>query len=119
MSLRKEKLDHLRDPGRKEIGLGQWSLYLATAASLAAAANDLAMDLLSSALGNFGLLLIMGRLYFFVPYAVAKAKGGSKEWIRAEKQNLDENFPWADKMGKLGWGVLIVGVVMQISEQFL
>jgi len=111
-----EHLEKLRAPLAKELRLVRSTLFVATAACAAIAASDMLDNNLVSALGNFGLLCILERMYLLAPMAMAKVRGGTERWIRAEKEFLRENFPWCDVLGKLGWGCLMISVVTQLMQ---
>ena len=88
--------------------------YVATAGSFAAGASDMVDNAVASALGNFGILLILYRLYVLGPLLVARSSLGNDRWVDAEAQWVEDNYPWLDTVGKAGWGLLVVGVVLQM-----
>lgn len=108
------RLEKMRGEAMGTIRLMRIILYLATAAAFAAAAADFAGKAVASAVGNIGLLLIMARLFIMTPVTVARARKGEKRWIEAEYEHIAEHYPWADGMGRVGWIVLGVSVLMQI-----
>lgn len=109
-----QQLQRMRTPGIKEITGIRQALFFATAGAAAATASDVVDNLMASALGNFGLLLIMVRFWFIAPQAVAMAKKGDPRWIEAESNYYFANFPWAEMVGRAGWILLCVGVVLQM-----
>lgn len=111
----REHLERLRAPLAREIRLITNVLYVATAACMAVAANDLANHDIQSAIGNIGLLLVLLRIYLTAPKCMAMARHGSRRWIKAEEDFLHEHFPWCDAMGKAGWICLFVSVALQLS----
>ena len=64
--------------------------------------------------GNFGILLILYRLYVLSPLLVARSSAGNDQWVDGEAQWVEDNYPWLDTVGKAGWGLLVVGVVLQM-----
>lgn len=107
-------IEKLRAQNAQQIRTASWGLFVATAAAAAAAANDLVQGAQASALGNIGLLLIMLRVYWNVPRAVAAAKKTDKRWLQAEIEYLEERYPWADTVGKAGWVILVGAVALQL-----
>lgn len=113
--MKKEKLMQMRRAGgEKEIKILSGCLFVGTAAAFAAAASDLVDEALASALGNFGLLGILIRVYFFTPQIVAQAKQGDANWLEAEVRYARERYPWANLVGKAGWTLLLAGVCAQV-----
>ena len=109
-----EKLKNFRRGSAREIKFATNCLYFATAACAAAAASDFASDAFVSALANFGMLCILGRLYVLAPYTVAMAKRVSDEWVDAEREYVNSRFPWAQLLGRFGWICLAAGVFLQV-----
>ena len=68
--------------------------YVATAGSFAAGASDMVDNAIASALGNFGILLILYRLYVLGPLLVARSSLGNDRWVDAEAQWVEDNYPW-------------------------
>ncbi len=112
--MNEQQLKHYRQPYQKEIRFVRILMYVGTAAFFAAAASDLASNASASAIGNFGLVLILLRLYLLSPLIVARAKRGDQKWVQAEADALFERYPWADQLGRAGWWLLIVAVVLQL-----
>lgn len=71
-------------------------------------------DAVASALGNFGILLILYRLYVLSPLLVARSSVGDDRWVEAEAQWIEGRYPWLDMLGKAGWGLLAVAVLLQM-----
>lgn len=113
-----QELKKYRQSRERHIFLLRIFFYVATAGSLAAAVSDAFDNALASAMGNFGVLLILGRLYVLCPYLVARSSVGDDRWVRAEADWIEETFPWIDFLGKIGWGLLTVGVIMQMIFGF-
>lgn len=107
--IRKNRLNYQR-----QIGMLRLFFYVATAGSFAAGASDMVDNAVASALGNFGILLILYRLYVLGPLLVARSSLGNDQWVDAEAQWVEDNYPWLDTVGKAGWGLLVVGVVLQM-----
>ena len=107
--LRKNRLNCQR-----QIGMLRLFFYVATAGSVAAGASDMVDNAVASALGNFGILLILYRLYVLSPLLVARSSAGKDQWVDGEAQWVEDNYPWLDTVGKAGWGLLVVGVVLQM-----
>lgn len=99
---------------QRPIGALRVFFYVATAASFAAGASDVFDHAVASALGNFGILMILFRLYVLTPVLVARSSEGDEKWAEDEAQWLEDNYPWLDTMGKAGWGLLAAGVLMQM-----
>lgn len=99
---------------QRQIGMLRLFFYVATAGSFAAGASDMVDNAVASALGNFGILLILYRLYVLGPLLVARSSLGNDRWVDAEAQWVEDNYPWLDTVGKAGWGLLVVGVVLQM-----
>lgn len=108
------RLERMRAGSMREIRMMRLVLYIATAAAMAAAAADFESHAPASALGNLGLLFIMGRLFILTPLVIARTKKGSNQWLEAEYDNIQANFSWADLLGKAGWVLLMVSVFIQI-----
>ena len=108
------RLERMRAGSMREIRLMRLVLYIATAAAMAAAAADFESHAPASALGNLGLLFIMGRLFILTPLVIARTKKGSNQWLEAEYDNIQTNFSWADLLGKAGWVLLMFSVFVQI-----
>ena len=87
-----------------------------TAACVAAAASDVVDKDYANALGNFGLFAVLLRFYFVVPKIMAVAREGGMRWIKAEDNYLEENFPWYDWIGKIGWSCLVFSVGLQVIQ---
>lgn len=109
-----QQLQRMRTPGLKEIRGIRQALFFATAGAAAATASDVVDNVMASALGNFGLLLIMIRFWFIAPQAVAMAKKGDPRWVKAEADFYFTNFPWAELVGRAGWILLFFAVLMQL-----
>ena len=101
-----QQLQRMRTPGLKEIRGIRQALFFA--------ASDVVDNVMASALGNFGLLLIMIRFWFIAPQAVAMAKKGDPRWVKAEADFYFTNFPWAELVGRAGWILLFFAVLMQL-----
>lgn len=114
MSQDNPQLERMRSASMREIRTMRMVLYFATAAAMAAAAADFDTNAPASALGNLGLLLIMGRLFILTPIVIARTKKGSNQWLQAEYDNIETNYPWADMVGKAGWALLMISVFVQI-----
>ncbi len=99
---------------QRHIGMLRLFFYVATAASLAAGASDIVDNALASALGNIGILFILGRLYLLSPLLVSRSSAGNERWAEAELQWVEQNYPWLDSFGRGGWGLLIAGVLLQM-----
>lgn len=99
---------------QRQIGMLRLFFYVAAAGSFAAGASDMVDNAVASALGNFGILLILYRLYVLGPLLVARSSLGNDRWVEAEAQWVEDNYPWLDTVGKAGWGLLVVGVVLQM-----
>lgn len=104
---------------QRQIGMLRLFFYVATAGSFAAGASDMVDNAIASALGNFGILLILYRLYVLGPLLVARSSLGNDRWVDAEAQWVEDNYPWLDTVGKAGWGLLVVGVVLQMFWELL
>ena len=109
------RLERMRTGCMREIRIMRMVLYVATAAAMAAAAADFDSNAPASALGNLGLLFIMGRLFVLTPLVIARTKRGSDQWLEAEYDNIEKNFSWADLLGKTGWVLLMVSVFVQVA----
>lgn len=99
---------------QKHISMLRLFFYVATAGSFAAGASDLVDNAAASALGNIGILLILYRLYVLSPLLVARSSAGDEGWAQKELQWVEENYPWVDTLGRAGWGLLAVGVILQM-----
>ena len=62
---------------QRQIGMLRLFFYVATAGSFAAGASDMVDNAVASALGNFGILLILYRLYVLGPLLVARSSLGN------------------------------------------
>lgn len=93
----------------KQIRMLRIFFYASTAAAFAAGASDIADSAISSALGNFGILLILARLYVLSPLMVSRSSAGDEKWAQAEA-----DYPWLDTLSRVGWGLLAAGVLMQL-----
>lgn len=107
--LKKYRLDRQRHISTLRI-----FFYVATAGAFAAGASDMVDDAVASALGNFGILLILYRLYVLSPLLVARSSVGDDRWVEAEAQWIEGSYPWLDMLGKAGWGLLAVAVLLQM-----
>jgi hypothetical protein len=108
------ELRKYRKSRERHIGLLRIFFYAATAASFAAGASDAVDGDLGSALGNFGILLILGRLYLLSPLLVARSSVGDDKWVDAEADWAEDRYPWLDTLGNAGWALLGLGVVLQL-----
>ncbi len=108
------KLERMRAGKVREINVMRWVLYVATAAAAAASMADLQGNAPASALGNFGLLLIMARLYVLAPVVIARTQAESDKWQQTEYEHVEKNYPWADMLGKAGWVLLMLSVLLQV-----
>ncbi len=98
----------------KQIRMLRIFFYASTAAAFAAGASDIADSAISSALGNFGILLILARLYVLSPLMVSRSSAGDEKWAQAEADWAEDNYPWLDTLSRVGWGLLAAGVLMQL-----
>ena len=77
--------------------------YVATAGSFAAGASDMVDNAVASALGNFGILLILYRLYVLSPLLVARSSAGNDQWVDGEAQWVETTIRgltrWARPVG--------------------
>ena len=89
---------------QRQIGMLRLFFYVATAGSFAAGASDMVDNA----------MLILYRLYVLGPLLVARSSLGNDRWVDAEAQWVEDNYPWLDTVGKAGWGLLVVGVVLQM-----
>lgn len=98
----------------KEIQIGRACTYVASAAAFAAAASDFVDMKYAGGLGNFGLVLIILRIYFNVPRVIAQSIRPNEKWYKLETQYLIEKLPWVDVMGRAGWIFLFSAVICQM-----
>lgn len=105
----------MRQGSESMIRLMRTTLYVATAAAAAAAAADFEAQAPASAAGNLGLLLIMVRLFVLTPAVVARARSGDSNWMRAEFSWAQQTYPWANPVGRAGWVLLFVSVLLQVA----
>lgn len=109
-----QELKKYRLPRQRHISMLRIFFYVATAGAFAAGASDVVDNAMASALGNVGILLILYRLYVLSPLLVARSSVGDDRWMEAEARWVEETYPWLDMLGKAGWGLLVVAVVLQM-----
>ncbi len=105
----------MRKKNSREIGMIRLFFYIGTAASFAAAASDFVDSAVASALGNIGILCILTRLYLLAPVIVARMRGSDQRWALAEADIAEKRYPWLNLVSRVGWILLFVAVLMQMS----
>ena len=84
------------------------------AAAFAAGASDMAGNAVAGGLGNFGILLILVRVYFMAPVVIASVRAQDSQWAAEEEEELMRRAPWVHIVGRAGWGLLFVSVGLQL-----
>ncbi len=98
----------------REIMLVRETMFFATAAAFAAGAADMASNAVAGGLGNFGILLILIRVYFMVPVIIASVRAQDGVWAEGEEAELMQRVPWIHIVGRAGWGLLFASVLLQL-----
>ena len=109
-----QQFENKRKEYAKEIVFVRETMFFATAAAFAAGAADMVSNTVAGGLGNFGILLILARVYFMVPVIIASVRAQDYEWARYENARVMQLMPWIHRVGRVGWGLLFVSVVMQL-----
>ena len=71
----------------REINFVKQAMFFATAAAFAAGASDMAGNAVAGGLGNFGILLILVRVYFMAPVVIASVRAQDSQWAAEERRN--------------------------------
>lgn len=98
----------------KEINFAREVMFFATAAAFAAGAADMAAHTVAGGIGNFGILLILVRVYFMVPVVIASVRAQDRAWAEDEAAEIASRRPWVHLVGRVGWGMLCVSVLLQL-----
>lgn len=109
MNIKKKRRQYAR-----EIMLVRETMFFATAAAFAAGAADMASSAVAGGLGNFGILLILIRVYFMVPVIIASVRAQDGQWAENEEEELMRRTPWIHMVGRAGWGLLFASVLLQL-----
>lgn len=98
----------------REINFVKQAMFFATAAAFAAGASDMAGNAVAGGLGNFGILLILVRVYFMAPVVIASVRAQDNQWAAEEEAELMRRTPWVHMVGRAGWGLLFASVGLQL-----
>ena len=98
----------------REINFVKQAMFFATAAAFAAGASDMAGNAVAGGLGNFGILLILVRVYFMAPVVIASVRAQDSQWAAEEEAELMRRTPWVHMVGRAGWGLLFASVGLQL-----
>ena len=98
----------------REINFVKQAMFFATAAAFAAGASDMAGNAVAGGLGNFGILLILVRVYFMAPVVIASVRAQDNQWAAEEEAELMRRTPWVHMVGRAGWGLLFASVGLQV-----
>lgn len=98
----------------REINFVKQTMFFATAAAFAAGASDMAGNAVAGGLGNFGILLILVRVYFMAPVVIASVRAQDSQWAAEEEAELMRRTPWVHMVGRAGWGLLLASVGLQL-----
>lgn len=98
----------------KEINFAREAMFFATAAAFAAGAADMAAHTVAGGIGNFGILLILVRVYFMVPVIIASVRAQDRAWAEDEAAEIANRRPWVHLVGRAGWVMLCVSVLLQL-----
>ncbi len=98
----------------REINFVKQAMFFATAAAFAAGASDMAGNAVAGGLGNFGILLILVRVYFMAPVVIASVRAQDSQWAAEEEEELMRRAPWVHIVGRAGWGLLFASVGLQL-----
>ena len=98
----------------REINFVKQAMFFATAAAFAAGASDMAGNAVAGGLGNFGILLILVRVYFMAPVVIASVRAQDSQWAAEEEAELMRRTPWVHMVGRAGWGLLLASVGLQL-----